>query len=208
MSEKAKRETWRDWLSPEATLAVLGPEADPALLVTREQLLESLQGVVTERELRYWESSGVLPRPVLRFHRDAVRALYPYWYDTIVGSVHSRRVEKLPPEEIRSYARDMFVDYASRLVDWGAGTGPPLPHRLIKELERLTSDLRERYGIQVDAASLTLRTVEGRRLSWQFPLFGGYTTLGYSTFIDGEGDRVIVNRSQVDIPVDNTVGDR
>lgn len=208
MSDKAKRETWREWLSPEATLTVLGPEADPALLITREELLESLKGTVTERELRYWESIGALPRPVLRFHRDAVRALYPSWYDTIVGNVHLRRAEKLSPEETRFYVREMFADYSSRLVGWRTGTGPPLPHRLVKELERLTSDLREHYGIQVNAASLTLGTVEGRRLSWQFPLFGGYTTLGYSAFTDGEGDRDVVNQSQENLFVDKSTDDR
>ncbi len=198
MTEKhdtSQRETWREWLSPDAALAVLGPQADPRLLITRGQLLEHFHGAVTERELRYWESLGALPRPVRRFHNGAIHALYPAWYVDVVGNVHLRRAEKLPPAEIRSYVRDLFDGFAAHLTGWQPRTGPSLPHGLVEEVERFARQMHQKYGITAHDATLSFRTKQGRRLSWHFPFFGGATTLGYSTFNDKEPESDFVIHS-------------
>jgi len=70
----AKRDTWEDWL----------PEGAPApdRFLTRDELVDRLRhyGIdVDARDLRFWENSGVLPRPVKRRHNGATWALYPDW---------------------------------------------------------------------------------------------------------------------------------
>ncbi len=181
---KGKRETWRDWLPPDAAQALLGPRADKSLLITRAELLERLGGTVTERELRYWESAGALPAAVRQFHRGAMHAVYPVWYVDLVSNVRDRRKEKVPLHELREYARDLFTDFARHLTEWRPEWGPPLPHPLREELERFMRELSAKHGIHVDAAEIRLRAGPGRRLRWSFPVFAGATTLGYYTFHD------------------------
>lgn len=199
-TERVPRETWRDWLTPDAAQALLGPRADKSLLITRAELLERLGGSVTERELRYWESSGALPRPVRQFHRGAVQALYPSWHVDVVSNVRESRAEKLSPDEMRADARAIFEGFAAHLAGWhprsGPHGGPPVPHGLIEEIEQFTRQLATKHGLRIAAATLHLQTEQGRQLSWSFPLFGGgATTLGYRWFDDTAEHEQIVSES-------------
>ena len=81
------KETWRDWAGPYA------PEPDP--LLSRDEVLDRLRQIrveATERDLRFWEAKGVLPRPVRQMHRSAIRAVYPWWYPHLVWEV--RRLQQ------------------------------------------------------------------------------------------------------------------
>lgn len=75
---KPKRETWLDLL-PDGAL-------EP-FLVTRDEVIGSLKDLgvdVNEVTLVFWEKSGVLPRPVRRWHAGAPHAMYPsYAIDAI-----------------------------------------------------------------------------------------------------------------------------
>src|SRR4051794_17405494 len=94
--EKAppKHETWEDWL----------PEGAPApdQFLTRDELVDRLRryGIdVDARDLRFWERSGVLPRPVKRRYNGATWALYPDWSSRPNGYLHLiRRVRQLQAE--------------------------------------------------------------------------------------------------------------
>ncbi len=71
---KAKRETWEDWLPPGAS--------QPLNVITRDELIRRVRETGAEldsRDLIFWETEGVLPRPRKRWHDGAVRALYPEW---------------------------------------------------------------------------------------------------------------------------------
>jgi len=79
VSEKTKRETWRDWLPPDAP--------PPTHLLTREEVVARLQeaGIkASVDDLRFWEQEGILPHPVRQRHKGATRAVHASPHD--VGS--------------------------------------------------------------------------------------------------------------------------
>jgi len=100
-----KRKTWLDLQPPGA------PE--PSLL-TRAQLLERVGRDADESDLRYWESIGVLPKPIRRWHNGATRALYPASY--IVGIWNIRRLQAngLPLEQIRGSVWRLLALFAAK----------------------------------------------------------------------------------------------
>lgn len=101
MSDKARRETWRDWVPPNV------PE--PRLLLTRVQLVEWFRTLgidVTENDLRFWEYKGILPHPVRQRYEGATRALYPDWFVPLVARLRQLQDrDKLSLEQIRSMLR-------------------------------------------------------------------------------------------------------
>ncbi len=87
---KPKRETWRDWMSPEA------PE--PTELLSRDELVNQLrqEGIkVSAADLRNWQDDGIVPYGIRR------------WYQGITGipwkrcgrtsSTRQRKRTGLPP---------------------------------------------------------------------------------------------------------------
>ena len=108
MTERGQ--TWQDLLL-EGT--------PPPKVIGRKALLErcaQLGTTISERQLRYLESVGALPRPVRRFHEGAPQALYPIWLPDVVvhvwkqyqgGSKLAVLAEELP---------DRLNDHAQRYV--------------------------------------------------------------------------------------------
>lgn len=79
------RETWESWL-PEGTVI---PETD---LITREDLISSLayRGVkVTPRDLANWQSDGVIPYGLWKWHEPTrkTRALYPAMMISLIAQL-------------------------------------------------------------------------------------------------------------------------
>ncbi len=78
-ASKPKRETWRDWMSPEAT--------EPTELLSRDELVNQLrqEGIkVSAADLRNWQDDGIVPYGIRRWYQGATRTLYPPWMaDTI-----------------------------------------------------------------------------------------------------------------------------
>lgn len=133
-----KRETWRDWL-PDGT-----PE--PTYLLTREEVVAAAErsarlgrlsnqqsgksivlgtGSISTGDLRYWESIGVLPRPLRRRHEGAQRALYPAWYTHLARQVRLYQdlgwsLDEIRPK-IRKFADQMIGMY------WDAARGQQEP---------------------------------------------------------------------------------
>ncbi len=71
---RPKRETWRDWMSPEA--------AEPTELLSRDELINQLrqEGVkVSAADLRNWQDDGIVPYGIRRWYQGATRTLYPSW---------------------------------------------------------------------------------------------------------------------------------
>ncbi len=112
--EQATRETWRDWLPPMWDAYNLG---DPPL-ITRAELIDALQAEnlnVSERTLRYWEQTGLLPRPTRgeqSGHGRGGPSLYPYWMPMVTRQlVHLRSAsstERLGAEGIRQRMQHLF----------------------------------------------------------------------------------------------------
>lgn len=109
----AEQDTWVDppW-SDDGAL--------PERVLTREQLVERARAngaEVTARDLIYWETEGVLPRAVKRWHDGATRALYPPWATYFVVTLRRLQRDELPlraiAEELRrphhlAIARDAY----------------------------------------------------------------------------------------------------
>lgn len=71
----ADSRTWLDVLPDHA-------RPEPEQLITREELIRRVCRAgdqVSDRDLVFWESTGVLPRPVKRRRDGATKALYPHY---------------------------------------------------------------------------------------------------------------------------------
>ncbi len=104
-----KRGTWRDWLQ-------LPDDAPDQPLVTRDELLELLRmdGVDAKKsDLLFWQTAGVLPYPIKRWHRGATRSWYPAWFGGVVRQLRALQDEGYPLEEIgpqlRPYLRLLYA---------------------------------------------------------------------------------------------------
>jgi DNA-binding transcriptional MerR regulator len=177
---KPKRETWRDWLPPGA------PE--PALL-SRDELLGRLRAwriEATERDLRFWEYEGVLPRSIRRSHGGAVRAVYPAWYANLVQRVRYLQREGYPLDQIRrrvrTYARyelgisphpEDALDQEIRRHRRGEIGGPEdvrLPTDMLRELERLARWHERLTGSPTDHVQVWVVGAEGNPTVYPWPI--------------------------------------
>jgi len=101
VSDKPKRETWRDWQVR---------DAPAARVITRAELLAELKHhkvrpAVTTTALRYWEYHGILPRPVRQKHGDVVAAVYPVWAVTIIRALRGFEAAGIALPNMRPYLR-------------------------------------------------------------------------------------------------------
>ena len=77
-------------------------------LISRDDVLEHLSrenAEISERTLRSWEASGMLPRPIRRWGkagaRSSARALYPNWAVTVVAIARMIRGAGVSPNQTR-----------------------------------------------------------------------------------------------------------
>lgn len=165
MTNTAK-ETWEQWKAPDAP--------DPPLL-TRTELLAAVERLgleADERDLRYWESIGVLPGPVRRHHHGATRALYPVWMVDLIFAVRYMQQRgyslKQLPERMKTYARL----HASVLGLFGGNpdVGPDHPFRAAPPVmypfsrPHFTSERRARLWSALDWLIQRYRRQEGREI--------------------------------------------
>ena len=182
---KQKHETWRDWLPPN--------EPEPPLL-TRAQVLARLESWrldVTERDLRFWEAKGVLPRPVRRSHGGAVRAVYPDWYPPLVREVRRLQRFGFSLDRIRRKTR-AFARYTMDIND---DPGNPLDDEI----------LEHRIGIVIEGPEdvrLPDAAVEGLRqlARWHERITGVPTDQVIAFVVDAEG-----NQTRYGLPIAETI---
>lgn len=131
------RETWDDWLPPNT------PSADR--LLTRDKLVAELHkfGVKADaNDFRFWESVGVLPRPIRRWHDGATRTLYPKTAMTVVMELRELQERGYTLKQIAPRLR-LFVRSA-----WAAD-----PHNIadaVNDLARRHEELTGRKIWRVD----------------------------------------------------------
>ncbi len=100
---KSTRETWEDWLPPGAS--------QPLNVITRDELIRRVRETGAEldtRDLIFWETEGVLPRPRKRWHDGAVRALYPEWAIYFVATLRELQSDGHSLREIAATIRRKF----------------------------------------------------------------------------------------------------
>lgn len=124
MSEKLPA-TWQDPPWNERTSGIPDP-----LLLTRAEVLDEAQRLgldVDERDLRYWEAEGILPRPLRRHYQGATRAVYPSWYIDLIYKL--RRLQgynlslKELPQRLQAESRRLSRTASER----GHPSQPPPP---------------------------------------------------------------------------------
>lgn len=176
-----KRETWRDWM-PEGA-----PEPE---LLSRAELLDQLKAWrvdATERDLRFWEYEGILPRSIRRSHNGAVRAVYPKWYAYLPRRVRTWQRLGFSLEQIRrrirAYAKyelgispapEDALDQEIRQHRMGPAIEGPedirLPQAMISELERLARWHERITGSPTDHVEVWVVDSEGNPTCYPWPI--------------------------------------
>ncbi len=165
----ANRETWIDWLSEGES------EPDYEDLLTRDELLEDLRRreiEATDRDLKFWEYEGILPRPVRRWHKGAVRAVYPDWYASLVWEIRSLQRHGYTLEQIRHRIRVSHWYWSDSTTD------PPspdpeelrLPPRLVSQLEAIAQMRERETGIPADRIEVVVTDTHGKRSRYVHPI--------------------------------------
>lgn len=102
MTAPSAQSTWLDWFA--------GETSPPTEVMTRDELLEQLRrnGIdVNARTLMYWESKGVLPRPVRRYVGGSPKATYPAGWIDVVALVRTQQEDGDSLQEIEALVRAM-----------------------------------------------------------------------------------------------------
>jgi len=149
---KKSGERWTDWLPPGT------PEPPPEELVTRDDILSRLaqSNVPTdEREFRYLQSLGVVPRPTFRRVGGATVGQYPRWVYNAASSALTLRAEGLSWDYIRDRIRGNPTHVHLE------GARPPDPPGVVTEaIEQLAAwnkDLTGRTAVRAE-----VRLFDGR----------------------------------------------
>lgn len=152
---KLKRETWRDWLPPGV------PEPQDDELIDRDELLRrvNLRGNdVTPRTLRLWESLGMTPGPVRKWHDGAVRALYPVWCERLVELAAFGRRMHADTDEIRKNGRDHLPWIAREYIIYAHPFVGSTLYEALQDLADLINGQRRELGrSDVDTVIVTFR---------------------------------------------------
>ncbi len=181
-----KPATWEEWMSewPPGEL----PDHYSELL-TREELVEmmansvvapdGLRAGITANELRYLESTGVVPRPVRKRHMGATRAVYPIWMGPLLTWLRVLQRRGVSPQDIgpwlrknaaliaRSFPEDDTV-LSSLLAS--APSEATVPPNLRRELERLARHHARTSGIPTTRVDVMITDAEGNHIGYHLPI--------------------------------------
>jgi DNA-binding transcriptional MerR regulator len=176
------KETWRDWF-PDA------PEPDR--LFTRDEVLEfaARDGTkVTTSNIRYWEALGIIPRPIRRWHGDAVHAVYPIWVANLLRQVRTFQREGYNLRQIKHHIRTLArLRYAYAQQDPEAddrharlaaaelsGRPGPEPESMIPELitaiEHQANLDASSTGVPTDRVEVHVIRVDGTATRYPLPI--------------------------------------
>jgi len=111
------KETWADWLADVGDGSIDPTDSDDEV-ITRDELLRRAAPWVEKvhpRTLQILEQQGLLPRPIRRWHGDAVRALYAPWMTDLVVRAYDHYRNHSPLEEaqadMRRYVLTAYFGY-------------------------------------------------------------------------------------------------
>lgn len=150
---RKERETWEAWL-PEGTVI---PDAD---LITREELLNSLHNMgvkVSARDLANWQTGGVIPYGVWRWHEPTrkTRALYPNAMIPLITRLRQLQNEGMQLRDIGPRLRTFTLMWSTfnEPMDPNEGSDPALgmktPMGDILKLKALITQIATDHGRQI-----------------------------------------------------------
>ncbi|MDP9358316.1 MAG: hypothetical protein M3R02_24120 [Chloroflexota bacterium] len=168
------QETWRDWMPDGAP--------DPDQLYTRDEIIEMVDRLhvtgtdpVSAGDLRYWESLGILPRPVRRWHEGAARALYPSWYAYLPRRVRILQrtgysLDEIRPR-IRTHARLLLGHGSNALEALADGAEDVrLWPDLVSGLERIARWRAHLTGVETERVEVRVIGKDGRSTVYPLPI--------------------------------------
>jgi len=151
--------SWRDWL-PEGED---GPTDDE--LITRAELLAQLRDAdvdLAERTLQTWESQGIMPGPVRRWHDGATRAMYAPWVVSLGRYADHMKNYGDDPELLSKMVRGMV---RMAIGNYGVWKGAMADGRLAASLQDLAERFETRSGEHPDLIKLQMCRADGGH--WQ-----------------------------------------
>ncbi len=191
---KPPKATWRDWLIADRVPPAEIERMEEEGLLTREELLaavndpaewelieEGLVKPVTLRDLQYWESLGVVPRPIRRWHEGGSRVLYPRWFVYVVRPVRYHQSQGITLDEIavmiRALVRFHFSQHEAdkdvREHTNNFGQTPAdlrLPQDAEVGLKRFASWHHRITGVEIDRVEIAVVDKNGRRHVREIPI--------------------------------------
>lgn len=152
-SARKEKETWQDWL-PDGTAI---PED---ALLTREDLISTLANIgvrVTPKDLANWQTGGVIPYGVLRWHEATgkTRTLYPAMMIQLIAQLRKLQNEGLQLQDIGTRLRSFVFHWAilnepmDPDEDCDVRLGIKTPVNDMLKLKALLSDIAEAYSQQI-----------------------------------------------------------
>jgi DNA-binding transcriptional MerR regulator len=155
---KAQRVDWRDWVPIEGITEATSA-AEPML--TRTELVAVLRDAgedVTERDIAYWQTRGVIPHPTRRKHGRTIVAIYPAWFPQLVRALRRHQREGMTLDRIGPVLRIM----TERMF-----TSRPLSDQRQHHIEREESRrafyaLRDEIALRVRKLAGLIEEMDGR----------------------------------------------
>jgi len=190
MNDGPQRETWLDWCARSAPGT---PGASPTEMLTRAELLATVErwGVkrVQESTLRYWQTVGVIPNPIIEGELGNQRALYPWWAADLIAMVRHQQDRGAKVEDLvgrmRAEAQGLSIKTSGRwLAERPAQptgrpfTPGPLPAdleeiaglKVVGPLNLVSLVLQEFYGVEVTGIDLQFHTATGDTIVYNVPV--------------------------------------
>jgi hypothetical protein len=156
-----KRETWENWIPP----GWFGPTDEE--LITRDELLDRVRELgadIHPRTLQIMEKDGLVPRPIRRWHGDAVRAIYAPWVVELVIRAYLHRRKRWSLEEAQADMREAVKSaIAGYSMDTWGGHGIPL--EFVSQLHELAQRQAEITGSPVPSAEVRFFDADGRTIA-------------------------------------------
>lgn len=139
---KPKRETWRDWMSPEA------PE--PTELLSRDELVNQLrqEGIkVSAADLRNWQDDGIVPYGIRRWYQGATRTLYPPWMAYTIRELREMQATGLALPEIKQRLRVAARQRTTPIPLAGTAIGTSSSTATLTLSDSLSADVTETVSV-------------------------------------------------------------
>ena len=158
--EKAPpKETWLDWIPDGYPVP---PEDE---WIGRDDLLAQVRSrglSLSPRTLGLWEASGIVPRPVRRWHNGATRALYPPWAAQMVMLANEVKDDRSDAEDVSQTVRILtkYVIRNNEVWQWSV-----VNQLLPAVLNNLADYYQESFGERPNSIDIRINNEKGQPLT-------------------------------------------
>jgi len=161
VASATETETWQVWYPPHWQ--------EVYDLLTRDEMLARANASgypATIPNLKFWLRTGLLPKPVRRWHAGRIRPTFPCWYPELIGRLRLLQSQGLTTKELKPrlrafageliYARFSYDGMPPHILSEGL-----IPTELIDAIRAHGIDLDAVTGTPQQSADLIYRDVTG-----------------------------------------------